>query len=34
MGLPLHQEIGDASLVDSFNEVKIIPRGTIVVGLN
>lgn len=32
VGLPLHQEIGDASLVDSFNEVKIIPRGTIVIG--
>ncbi len=32
MGLPLHQEIGQASLVDSFNEVKIIPRGTMVVG--
>ena len=32
VGLPLHQELGDASLVDSFNEVKIIPRGTIVVG--
>jgi uncharacterized protein YukE len=32
VGLPLHQEIGQASLLDAFNEVKIIPHGTIVVG--
>jgi uncharacterized protein YukE len=32
VGLPLHQDIGNAALVDTFNEVKIVPRGTIVVG--
>ncbi len=32
VGLPLHQEIGQASLLDTFNDVKIIPRGTMVVG--
>jgi uncharacterized protein YukE len=32
VGLPLHQEIGQASLLDMFNDVKIIPRGTMVVG--
>ena len=32
VGLPLHQEIGQSSLVDMFKEVKIIPRGTMVVG--
>jgi hypothetical protein len=32
VGLPLHQEIGQASLLDTFNEVKIIPHGTVVIG--
>ena len=32
VGLPLHQEIGQSSLLDMFKEVKIIPRGTMVVG--
>lgn len=32
VGLPLHQEIGRASLLDMFSDVKIIPRGSIVVG--
>jgi hypothetical protein len=32
VGLPLHQDIGRASLLDEFNDVKIIPRGTFVVG--
>jgi hypothetical protein len=32
VGLPLHQQIGQASLLDSFNDLKIIPRGTVVVG--
>ena len=32
VGLPLHQSIGDGHLLDSFNHVEIIPRGTIVVG--
>jgi hypothetical protein len=32
VGLPLHQQIGQASLLDSFDHVKIIPRGTVVVG--
>ena len=32
VGLPLHQEVGQASLLDMFNDVKIIPHGTIVVG--
>lgn len=32
VGLPLHQEIGQASLLDMFSDMKIIPRGTAVVG--
>jgi uncharacterized protein YukE len=32
VGLPLHQEIGQASLLEMFNDVKIIPRGTMIVG--
>ncbi|HKP39687.1 EspA/EspE family type VII secretion system effector [Mycobacterium sp.] len=32
VGLPLHQQIGQASLLDIFNDVKIIPHGSVVVG--
>jgi hypothetical protein len=32
VGLPFRRDIGQASLLDEFNDVKIIPRGTFVVG--